>query len=77
MPTHLPWQDIITGLIVVAALAYLARRWWPGRPSQAACHGSAAAPAVAGSACGGGCSGCGTKPTHQAPIQVKRQQAAD
>jgi hypothetical protein len=77
MPTNLPWQDIITGLIVVAALVYLGRRWWPGRPSQAACHGGGAVPAVAGSACGGGCSGCGTKPMEAAPIKIQGQRAAD
>jgi hypothetical protein len=67
----LPWQELITGLISAGALVYLARRWWPGRPSRAACHGDSAAPAKSGSACGGGCSGCAA-PVAESPITIQR-----
>ena len=57
--SDLPWQDIITGLIGVMAVAYLARRWWPG--SKAACHdsGAPAPSATKATGCSGSCNGCG------------------
>ena len=55
----LPWQDLAAWLIGLGAVAYLARRWWPGRrhaDRQSACQGQAS-PAKTVS-CQGACSGC-------------------
>jgi hypothetical protein len=75
MFNELPWQDIITGLIVLAALLYLGKRWWPGTASRAARHGAtAAAPATASklvTGCGSGC--CGGCPHATAHAQKTDQ----
>lgn len=42
------WQDLVAGLMGLAALAYLARRWWPKRAGQPS------------SGCGSCDQGCGT-----------------
>lgn len=68
----LPWQDIITWLIVLGAVGYLARRWWPGGKSKAACHdGGAPAPSAAkATGCSGSCHGCGAATGQSAKIQT-------
>jgi|GEM_PF-4768797 hypothetical protein len=74
----LPWQDIITWLIVLGAVAYLARRWWPGAKSKAACHdGSAPGPAaVRTTGCSGSCDGCGAATLASAKTQTHTNKGA-
>lgn len=69
--SDLPWQDIITGLIVLGAVAYLTRRWWPGSRSKAACHDSGAPAPSASKAtgCSGSCDGCGSANTPRVKVQ--------
>ncbi|MFZ4552750.1 MAG: hypothetical protein ACOYNB_13120 [Aquabacterium sp.] len=55
-------QTVLTALLVMGALAFLARKWWPmlrslvaGQPA-AGCGASAAQ----ASTCGNGCGSCGS-----------------
>jgi hypothetical protein len=53
----LNWQDIAAGLLVLAAVGYLARQaWW--------------AMAIRRGGCGGGCHGCGGQPPGSSEPQV-------
>jgi hypothetical protein len=78
---HTDWQTIVTLAIGAAALAYVARRWWPGLaglfnapPShdhaKAGACGQVNAPASSGS-CGSGCGNCGQATT---PARDHREQ---
>lgn len=51
-------QDILTGLIGVAALAWLLRRWWPARWRRTPAPG---ADCGATATCGSGCGQCGSE----------------
>lgn len=64
--THLLWQDIVTWLIGLLAVTYLARRWWPGGRGKGACHdtGGPAPSAAKATGCSGSCDGCGAAGTH-------------
>lgn len=64
--SQLPWQDIVTWLIGLLAVAYLARRWWPGARGKAACHDTGEpAPSVnKTTGCSGSCQGCGAASAH-------------
>ncbi|MGC4062723.1 MAG: hypothetical protein QM749_18520 [Aquabacterium sp.] len=80
---HTDWQTIATLAIGAGALAYVARRWWPGlaglfnkAPAApradtggGAC-GQIDAPASSGS-CGSGCGNCGQATT---PARDHREQ---
>lgn len=72
---HIDWQTLVTLAIGAMALAYVARRWWPGlmglfhtapaRPVAASASGACGqvnAPAASG-ACGSGCGNCGQTTT--------------
>lgn len=74
----LPWQDIITWLIVLGAVAYLTRRWWPGAKRKAACHdNSAPGPAsVKTTGCSGSCDGCGAATLQSAKTQTHTNKGA-
>ncbi|HIV69591.1 MAG TPA: hypothetical protein H9903_01530 [Candidatus Aquabacterium excrementipullorum] len=72
--SQLPWQDIVTWLIGLGAVAYLTRRWWPGSRSKAACHDTGGPTPSVGktTGCAGSCSGCGAASTHAATPQTPR-----
>ena len=55
-------QTVLTALLVMGALVFLERKWWPMLRSLVAgqrAAGSGASPAQA-SSCGSGCGGCGS-----------------
>ncbi|MDI1257982.1 hypothetical protein [Aquabacterium sp.] len=54
------WQELVAMSIVLTAVAYLGRRWWP---ALASLLGLKTAPAAAKAACGqasGACQQCGS-----------------